>query len=82
MMKRLMHAPHIVRRQSGRHRFNAFALAGQQQSFAIQLQRIDPVCMPCGLRQAIHICRKAFFLGAWRRRLGSHKTILHQLVPL
>jgi len=37
------------------------------------------ICMPCGLRQSLDICRKALFLWGWRS-LFAHKTILHQLV--
>jgi hypothetical protein len=35
--------------------------------------------VPCGFRQAIRVCRKAFLLWAWRG-LRSHKTILHPIV--
>ena len=77
----LMHPPHVVRRQTCRHRFHAFAFSQQQQSRAIHLQRHCPISVPRGLRQAIYICRKAFLLWAWRG-VSTHKTILYEFVPL
>jgi hypothetical protein len=34
------------------------------------------------LSQALEVCRKALLLWAWRRRVNTHKTILHQIVYL
>jgi hypothetical protein len=74
-----MHPPHVVRRQTCRHRLYAFAFSRQQQSRAIQLQWCCSIGMPRGLRQAVHISREAFLLRAWRGIL-AHKTILHEIV--
>ena len=38
------------------------------------------VFVPRGIRQAVHICREALLLRAWRGESGSHKTILQQNV--
>jgi hypothetical protein len=43
------------------------------------LQRDFAIGMPCGVGQALDICRKAPFLRAWTG-FGGHKTILHQIV--
>ena len=72
MMHRLMHLPHIVRSQSCGHRLDALALNRQQQSLAVRLQWFMTIAVPCGLRQAVDICRKAFFLSAWRVTFGAH----------
>src|SRR5574341_2362136 len=66
MMQGLVGAPHIVRSQSRRHRLHALALARQQQSGAVLFQRYMTVRMSHGFRQAIHICREALLLWAWR----------------
>jgi hypothetical protein len=66
MMQRLVHPPDIVGSQSRRHRLDALAFAWQQKSGAVGFQRTDPVGMPCGLRQAVEVCRKAFLLWAGR----------------
>ncbi len=39
---------------------------GSSQSSAVVLQRRLPIFVPCGSRQAIHICREALLLWAWR----------------
>ena len=60
------------------HRFHALALPGQQQSPAVGLQRLHPVSVPCGFRQAVPIGRQASLLWAWRTRfLGHLNTISH-----
>jgi hypothetical protein len=79
MMQRLVHTLHLVGRQTRSHRFHALALARQQQSGAVGFQRGIAISVPCGLRQAIRVCRKAFLLWAWRG-LRTHKTILQQFV--
>ncbi len=71
MMQRLMHSPNVVGSQARGHRLDALALARKQQPLAVGLQRIDPVSVPCGLRQAFEICRKAFLLWAWRGSLPT-----------
>jgi hypothetical protein len=81
VMERLVHATHILGRQSCGHRFNALAFTRQQQTYAVMLQRHMPVSVPCGFCQALDICRKALFLWAWRS-LFTHETILHQIVFL
>jgi hypothetical protein len=40
-----------------------------------------PIRVPCGLCQALDICRKAILLWAWRD-LFAHETILQQIVLL
>jgi hypothetical protein len=67
VVQRLVHATHIVWGQPCGHRLDAFALARQQQTHAVVLQRRMPISMPCGFRQALNICRKASLLWAWRR---------------
>ena len=62
VMKRLMHTPHIIGRQSGGHRFHALSFPWQQQTSAIVLQRKLSVSVPRGFCQALDICRKASFL--------------------
>ena len=79
VMQRLMHPPHVVRRQAGCHWLHALAFSWQQQPCAIQLQRHRPVGVPRGLHQAIHISREAFLLRA-RRTLFAHKTNLYEIV--
>jgi hypothetical protein len=61
-----MHPPHVVRGQACGHRFHALAFPWQQQSLSVVGQRSNTICVPGGLRQAIHVCRKAFLLWAWR----------------
>src|SRR6266487_572842 len=79
MMERLVGPSQVVGSQSGGHRLDTLPLTGKQQSLAIRLQRFDPIRVPCDLRQAIEVCRKAFLLWAWRRSC-AHETILHQIV--
>ena len=71
-MQRLVQAADIAGSQSGRHRLDALAPARQQQHRAIGLQRLNPVGMPHGRRQAVEVCRKALLLRAWPRSLGAH----------
>jgi len=66
--------------QTRRHGLDAFAFARKQQSFAVVFQRLLPILVPRGLRQAVHICREAFLLWAWRGEPLSHETILLQNV--
>jgi hypothetical protein len=66
MMQGLPHRLHVGRIQTRSHRLDALAFTGQQQSLAVILQRSLPVLMPRGFRQAIHVCREAFLLWAWR----------------
>src|ERR1022692_1647948 len=63
---------HVVRTETGRHRFDTLAFAGKKQARAIGLQRDHPIQVPRGMRQAIQISREAFLLGAWRYRVGAH----------
>jgi hypothetical protein len=79
MMERLMHPPHVIGSKFGSHRLDALAFQRQQQSLAVRFQRLTSVRVPCGFRQAIKICRKAFLLWAWRRGF-AHETILYQNV--
>src|SRR3982750_928143 len=68
-----MHPPHVVWRQTCRHRLHALAFSRQQQSRTIHLQWHCPIGVPRSLRQAIHICREALLLWAWRG-VFAHKT--------
>ena len=68
MVQRLARRLNIARIESRRHRLNALTLTGQQQALTVILQRRMPVFVPRGVRQAIHICREAFLLWAWRRQ--------------
>ncbi len=78
-MQRLVHPANMVRSQARGHRLDTLALTGQQQAVAVQLQWGNSVGVPCGLRQALEVSRKAFFLGpAWRRKLGAHAAKLIQ----
>src|SRR5208282_3492867 len=63
---------HVVGTKPGRHRFHTLAFTGKQQARAIGLQRDHPIQVPRGMRQAIHVSREAFLLGAWRNRVGAH----------
>src|SRR5260370_17860904 len=63
---------HVVRTETGRHRFDTLAFARKKQARAIGLQRNHPIQVPRGMRQAIQISREAFLLGAWRNRVGAH----------
>jgi hypothetical protein len=65
MVQGLVHSPHIMGRQPCGHRLNTLALARQPQAGAVAVQRPNSVGMPCGLRQAIEIGRKASLLWAW-----------------
>ena len=67
MVQGLTNRLNVVRIQAGRHRLNALAVPGQQQSLAVILQRCVPVFVPRGIRQALYIGREAFLLWAWRR---------------
>src|ERR1017187_4835858 len=67
VVERLVLATNIVWSQTCRHRLDTLALAGQQQSSAVVLQRCVPVGMPRGVSQALDICREAPLLWAWRR---------------
>jgi hypothetical protein len=66
MVQALAHSLDILRIQTGRHRLDALAFSGQQQSLAVALQRCLPVFVPRGGRQAFYICREASLLWAWR----------------
>jgi len=66
MVQALAHWLDVLRVQTGRHRLNALALPGQQQSLAVVLQRCVPVFVPRGVGQALDICREASLLWAWR----------------
>jgi len=65
VMQRLVHPANVVGRQTRSHGLHALAFPGQQQARAIRFQRTDSVSVPCGVRQAIEICRKALLLWAW-----------------
>src|SRR3954447_3235799 len=52
-----MYPPHVVRRQTCRHRLHAFAFSRQQQSRAIHLQRRCPIGVPRGLAVAVGTAR-------------------------
>jgi hypothetical protein len=66
MVQGLAHRLGVLRIQAARHRLNALALTGQQQSLAVILQRGVPVLVTRGVRQALYVCREAFLLWAWR----------------
>jgi hypothetical protein len=66
MMQGLVHAPNVFRSQARSHRLDALALSRQQQTRTVVLQWNCSIGMPCGLRQAFHICPKALLLWAWR----------------
>jgi hypothetical protein len=36
--------------------------------------------MPCGLRQAVEIGRKAFLLCAWRHKVGAHEMSVSRFI--
>ena len=57
---------HIVRTKSRSHRLDALSLTGQQQTFAVVLQRRVSIFVSRGSRQAFHICRETLLLWAWR----------------
>src|ERR1700689_4648817 len=59
MMQRLMHPPHVLRRQARRHRFYTLALPGKQESLAVVLQRNGSIHVGGRLRQAIEPSRQA-----------------------
>lgn len=63
---------------AGSHRLHNLAVSGEQQSRAVSLQRRDAVGVPCGLRQAVQVGRKAFLLWAWRART-SHEIMIQQI---
>ena len=67
VMQALMHPPDIMGGQTGGHRFDTLAFPRQQQTHAVTLQWHVPVGMPRGVCQALHICREAPLLWAWRR---------------
>ena len=64
MMQPLVHAPHMVRSQTRGHRFDRFALAGQKQPGAVELQWIDAVRVSCSDRQPVETALKALLTGA------------------
>ena len=65
-----------MRRQTGRHRLDAFAFQRQQQTAAVALQRLAEVGMSRGSRQAVQISRQTFLLCAWRRSFVRHVFML------
>src|SRR5215467_10038803 len=69
MVQGLMHAADVVGGQTSSHRLNALTIAWKQESSAVILERNVSVSVPCGLGQALDICRKACFLWAWRALL-------------
>lgn len=73
MVQGLVGLADVVGKQPCGHGFHALALSWQQQTGAIRFQGSRTIGMPCGQRQAIEIGRKAFFLGAWRYRVGAHE---------
>ena len=80
VVQRLVGPPHVVGSQTGRHRFHTLPLSGKQQARAISLQWLLPVSMPCGLRQAVEIGRKAFLLCAWRHKVGAHEMSISYFI--
>jgi hypothetical protein len=82
MMERLTNGLDVGRIDASGHRLDALALTGQQETLAVVLQRDLPILVPRSSRQAIHVCREALLLWAWRREACSHKTILNQIVLL
>jgi hypothetical protein len=64
MVKRLVHAPAVVRGQTRRHRLNRLALPGQQQPGAIRLQRNSAIRVPSRFRQTVKITRQTLLPGA------------------
>ena len=66
MMQRRVRAPDILGGQPCGHRLHALALARQQQSGAIRLQRSMAIGVFHGFRQAFNMCRKTLLLWAWR----------------
>ena len=79
----MVHPPDPVGSQARSHGLDTLALAGQQQPGAVRLQGSNTIRVPCGLRQAIEVCRKAFLLGpAWRRDIGAHgDTVQRTILP-
>jgi len=76
MVQRLVHPPDVIRGQTRRHRLDALTLSRKQQSGAIRLQGNSTIHVPCGLRQAVKIGRKALLPGAWRFGVGAHADSL------
>jgi hypothetical protein len=66
MVERLVHPSYIPRRQARGHWLDTLAITGQKQSRAVIFQRNVTICMSRGIRQTLHICRKALLLWAWR----------------
>jgi hypothetical protein len=71
VMQGLVRLPHIVRRGACGHGLNTFPFSGKKQTL-IGFHWFDTISVLRGLRQAIEIGRKAFFLPVWRRRSGAH----------
>jgi hypothetical protein len=71
VMQGLVRLPHIVRRGACGHGLNTFPFSGKKQTL-IGFHWFDTISVLRGLRKAIEIGRKAFFLPAWRRRSGAH----------
>ena len=67
MVQGLPRGLHIVRPESRGHRLDALSLTGQQQPFAVVLQRRVSIFVSRGGRQALYICRETLLLWAWRQ---------------
>jgi len=64
MVQRLVHAPDVLRSQPCRHWLDRFALAGQKQPRAVELQRINAIRVPCGFSQTAKISGQTLLPGA------------------
>jgi hypothetical protein len=58
----------MIRIQSRCQRLNALPFSRQKQSYAVCLERNNPICMSGRLRQAVEVCDEPFLLCAWRPR--------------
>jgi len=75
-MQRLVRALHLIGSQASGHGLDALSFAIQQQPSAVIPQGLDAIRMPRSVRQPLQICREAFLLWCWRRRLRSHENII------
>jgi hypothetical protein len=85
VMQGLVRLPHIVRCEACGHGLNTFPFSRKKQTLAIEFQWFDTISVLRGLRQAIEIGRKAFFLArlapkkwrSYRHSVGTTQPMPH-----
>src|SRR5208283_4771566 len=76
VVQRLMHLPHLARRQTRRHRLDALALEGQEKALGVILHGDDAIGVSGDLRQMIQIGGQTLRRAGGVFQTGSHRPQL------